>query len=176
MHEHSIAHMDISSRNFVIASNVKHPELRLLLMDMEFAVRFPEGIEPTTDIWNEAFKPPEGKYGVNALAYDVYCTGKNIKAILNGYNIEVMCEGAPWPVMFLKLIERMIDPSPKRRPTAAEADAVMQSIDENQPLPHSGISTQTVIDFGCSIQHYPALACGTPLPIFSASSTNEPQW
>ncbi|KAG8906169.1 hypothetical protein FRC01_008105, partial [Tulasnella sp. 417] len=137
MHEHRIAHMDISSRNFLIASNVEHPELRLLLMDMEFALRFPKGVEPIVDIWNEAHNPPEGKYEVNAFAYDIYWAGVALKAILNGYNIRVMCKGVQWPIMFLNLIERMIDPSPKRRPTAAEADAVMQSIDEQQSLPHS---------------------------------------
>ncbi|KAG9039338.1 hypothetical protein FS837_000986, partial [Tulasnella sp. UAMH 9824] len=137
MHEHRIAHMDISSRNFLMASNFEHPELRLLLMDVEFAVRFPQGVEPIINIWNEAHKPPEGRYGVNAFAYDVYWSGNALEGILKGYNIKVMCKGAPWPPLFLKLIERMMDPSPKRRPTAAEADAVMQSIDENQPLPHS---------------------------------------
>ncbi|KAG8897199.1 hypothetical protein FRC00_004681 [Tulasnella sp. 408] len=83
MHEHGIAHMDISVRNFLMASNSEHPELRLLLMDMEFAVRIPEGAEPIIDLWNEAHKPPEGRCGVNAFAHDVYWSGTALKGILN---------------------------------------------------------------------------------------------
>lgn len=59
-----------------------HPTLRLLLMDVEFAVYFPQGVEPTVDMWSKKFEPPEGLSGVNAFAYDVYCSGRSIKAIL----------------------------------------------------------------------------------------------
>lgn len=60
-----------------------HPDLRLLLMDMEFAVYFPQGVEPTVDIWNKIFEPPEGRFGVNAFAYDIYWSGRSLEAILN---------------------------------------------------------------------------------------------
>ncbi|KAG8959542.1 hypothetical protein FRC00_001481 [Tulasnella sp. 408] len=71
LHEHRIAHLDISPRNFLLARNPKLPKLRLLLTDMEFAVQLAPGVEPIVDLWHDCLPPPEGKTSINAFAYDM---------------------------------------------------------------------------------------------------------
>lgn len=80
----------------------------------------------------------------------------------------------------------MVDKRPEMRPTASEADKIMQEIDEDQPIPYSGMplqirlflptdrlltlylggfSSRCEIDLSISARLYPTLASDTPLPV-----------
>ncbi|KAG9017086.1 hypothetical protein FRB90_001816 [Tulasnella sp. 427] len=173
LHENRIAHMDIADRNIVFASNDRLLKPRILLIDMEYCVHFAEDEDPIINLGTLRHAPPEGKSAINAFAYDIYCTALVLGGLVEDWDVRVLCVGLVWPPELLPLIDRMGDATPTARPTAKEAADIMQSIDEDQPLPHSGIMTETVLDLAPSIRMWPCLANGTQSPSFGNVPTEE---
>ncbi|KAG8960202.1 negative regulator of the PHO system [Tulasnella sp. 408] len=178
LHENRIAHLDISPRNILLASAKELEKPRLLLTDFELATIFPEGVDPVVDIWDRAFTPPEGKKAINGFFFDIFCVGHAYASyFLHDYGLRKGYPNVTWPKAFLTLYNRMIDDQPEMRPTAREADQIMQKIDENEPIPYSGgLSTRCEIDFSVSTRLYPTLALDTPLPISRDFQAEEVDW
>lgn len=165
LHEHRIAHLDISPSNFLLSCGSGLEKPRLLVADFELAVLFPDGVDPIVDIWDRFMTPPEGKKAIHAFAFDMYCVGSFFTSYLKDYVLRRDYPDVVWPVTFSKLYERLCEKRPELRPTAREAEEIMRAIDEDQPLPYSGgVSSSCTFDFSKSIRLHPSLSYDTPLP------------
>lgn len=177
LHEHRIAHMDISPSNFLLAWSSALGKPRLLVADFELAVLFSNGEDPIVNIWDRFLTPPEGKTAINAFAFDMYCVGSFFMSYLQDCVLERDYPDIIWPDSFMKLYEGLRDKRPEVRPTAREAEMIMQTIDEDQMLSYSGgVSSSCTYDFSKSIRLHPTLSSDTPLPAPSDFNTESLDW
>ncbi|KAG8988582.1 hypothetical protein FRB90_002674 [Tulasnella sp. 427] len=177
LHNHRIAHMDISYRNFLVAWRPKFSKPRLLLTDMELSIRFEDSEDPLVNLWDHIEPPPEGSVAINPYAYDMWCVGWCFESFLENDRIEKQWPGVHWPEAISSLRTRLIETDPRRRPNSAEAAAIMQIIDETQSLEFAqGKVNSFDVDLRQSIISYPSLAVNTSLPEATDFNNEHIEW
>ncbi|KAG8981658.1 hypothetical protein FRB90_007099 [Tulasnella sp. 427] len=149
---------DITLRNLLVASNSQLNRPRLLLMDMEISVQLPDdALPPVVDIWHECAAPPEGKFGVDAFAYECFCVNRRIQSEYEDFE---------WPLEFVDLRDRLRSDDPQQRLAVNPALSILTELQKTVEIPER----PRPYDLRRSTSRYPCIANGTELPSFNLSS------